>query len=220
MLPPSLSTHAPAVDRLFYVILWITGAAFVLVQATLLIFLVRYRRRAGRAAHYTHGNNTLEIIWTVIPAIILVGLTIASQRAWASIKSAPPANALAIEVTGEQFAWNVRYAGADGALGTPDDVTTINQLHVPAGRPVAIHLRSKDVIHSFFVPALRIKQDAVPGLPGRLWFEVTRPAQLEIVCAELCGLGHYRMRGFLTVDAPHDFDAWLATQVPEGTVTP
>ena len=180
MLPENLSTFGGSIARLFYVILWITGFFFVLVQGLLLLFVVGYRRREGRRAHYTHGNTALEIIWTVIPALILVGLTFASQRVWASIREARPDAATEIEVLAEQFAWNIRYPGPDGAFGTGDDLTTINQLHVPAGEPVLIHLTSKDVIHSFFVPQLRIKQDAVPGLDGRLWFEATGTRQLEI----------------------------------------
>ena len=214
-LPEGVSTYAPAIDQLFYVVLAITGTVFVLVQGTLLVFLVRYRRRPGRAAGYTHGNSLVEIIWTVIPALILIYLTFHSQRVWSQVQGTPPLADVEVEITAEQFAWNIRYAGADGLLNTTDDLTTINQLHLPVHRVVLVHLKSKDVIHSFFVPQFRIKHDAVPGLTGRLWLEAVKEAQLEIVCAELCGLGHYRMRGFLTVESPEAFTAWLAQQQDE-----
>jgi len=214
-LPEGVSTFAPAIDRLFYIVLWITGIVFVAVQATLLVFLVRYRRRPGRRAAYTHGNVFVEIVWTAIPAAILVWLAFFNQGAWAKVRGTPPPHDLEVEITGEQFAWNIRYTGADGMLNTPDDITTINQLHLPVHQTVLIHLKSKDVIHSFFVPQFRVKQDAVPGLTGRLWVNAVKEGQLEIACAELCGLGHYRMRGFLTVESSEAFAAWLATQLAE-----
>ena len=209
-LPEAVTTTAPQIDRLFYLVLTITGAAFVLVQVTLVAFLIRYRFRSGRRAAYTHGNTAVEIVWTVIPAIILVGLTVQSQRVWATVRGTPPPPDLSVEITAEQFAWNVRYAGADGAFGTADDVSTINQLHLPVKKTVLFHIKSKDVIHSFFVPQFRMKQDAVPGLTSRLWVSATKTGKFEIACAELCGLGHYRMRGFLEIESPEAFQAWLA----------
>jgi cytochrome c oxidase subunit 2 len=214
-LPEGISTYAPTIDRLFYVVLAITGVAFVLVQGTLLAFLIRYRHRPGRSAAYTHGNVLVEIVWTVIPALILVGLTVQSQRVWAQVRGTPPPHDVEVEITAEQFAWNIRYAGADGRFDTADDVATINQLHLPAARTALIHLKSKDVIHSFFVPQFRVKQDAVPGLTGRLWVQAVKTGQFDIACAELCGLGHYRMRGFLTVESPAAFEAWLAQTLAE-----
>jgi cytochrome c oxidase subunit 2 len=214
-LPEAVTTTAPEIDRILYLVLWITGIAFVLVQATLLVFLVRYRKQPGRPAHYIHGNVLIEIIWTVIPAIILIALAFQSQRVWARVRGTPPRPDLEVEVTGEQFAWNVRYAGPDGALGSEDDVTTINQLHLPVNRAVLFHLKSKDVIHSFFVPQFRLKQDAVPGITGRMWVTATKPGRFEIACAELCGLGHYRMRGFLVLEPEDAFQAWLAATAAE-----
>jgi len=216
-LPESVSTFAPAIDHLFYVILWITGIVFLLVQGTLLFFLIRYRRRPGVSATYTHGNVMVEIVWTVIPAVIMVWLALSSQRVWAYVRGTPPPHDLEIEVTAEQFVWNIRYAGADGKLNTDDDILTINQLHMPVHKTVLVHLRSKDVIHSFFLPQFRIKQDAVPGINGRLWLQAVKEANVEIVCAELCGLGHYRMRGFLTIETPGAFNAWVASQAGQGT---
>jgi cytochrome c oxidase subunit 2 len=208
-LPESVTTTAPQIDRLFYLILWITGIAFILVQGTLVFFLLRYRAREGRRAGYTHGNGLVEIIWTAIPAFILIYLGVENQQVWSKVRGAPPPPDLEVEVTGEQFAWNFRYPGADRALHTDDDVTTINQLHIPVHQTVLFHLKSKDVIHSFFVPQFRMKQDAVPGMTQRLWVSTTKTGNFEVVCAELCGLGHYRMRGFLVVEPADAFQAWL-----------
>ena len=209
-LPEGISSYAPTLDRLFYTVLWITGAVFVLVQGTLLVFLVRYRRRPGRTAAYTHGNTMVEVVWTVIPTLILIGLGTYNQQVWSVVKGTPPPADLEVGIIGEQFAWNIRYAGADGQLHTEDDLTTINQLHLPVGRTVLLRLRSKDVIHSFFVSQFRVKQDAVPGLTVPLWVQAVKSGQYDIACAELCGLGHYRMRGFLTVESPDAFNAWIA----------
>ena len=140
---------------------------------------------------------------------VLVFLAIRSQQVWSQVRGTPPPPDLEVEVTAEQFAWNIRYAGADGQFNTADDITTINQLHVPVKKTVLIRLKSKDVIHSFFVPQFRMKLDAVPGLTGRLWVSTTKRGNFEIACAELCGLGHYRMRGFLTIESPEEFNAWL-----------
>src|SRR5436190_1306558 len=148
-----------------------------------------------------------------------------------------PADALVIQVTGEQFQWNFHYAGPDGAFGrtdtklitstnnigldrtdpaAKDDVVTLNEMHFPVGRPVKVRLRSKDVIHSFFLPNLRIKQDAVPGMAIEVWFTPNRAGTYEIACAELCGLAHYRMKAALTIDeSQQGFDTWLRQKTAE-----
>ena len=213
--PESVSTYGPQIDRLFLLILWITGAIFFLVEGALLFFLVRYRHRPGRTAAYLHGNTVAEVIWTVIPAVIVIWLAFGSQRVWSQIQGPPPAHQLELAVTAEQFAWNIRYPGPDGTLNTPDDLETINQLHIPVGQVVLIQLTSKDVIHSFFLPQFRLKRDAVPGFTGRVWIQATKTGNYEIVCAELCGNSHYRMRGFLTIDTPEAFQAWLAKERAE-----
>jgi cytochrome c oxidase subunit II len=211
MFPESATTIGPKIDQLYQAVLLITGFFFFLVQGGLLLFILKYRDKPGRKAAYVHGNNTLEIIWTVVPALILVGLTIASQEVWAQIRSPQPGSGqpVQVEILAEQFAWNVRYPGPDGQLETSDDITAINQLHLPIGRTAQLSLRSKDVIHSFFVPEFRVKQDVVPGLTTKVWMDFTRTGMFDIRCAELCGLGHYRMRGFATVESPQKFQAWL-----------
>ena len=209
LLPPVASSIGPSVDRLFYLILAIPGFFFVLVEGALVWFAIRYRRRPGRPALYIHGNTLVEIIWTAIPAVILIWLTFASQRVWATIHAHIPGSPAEVEILAEQFAWNIRYPGADGRFNTADDITTINQLHLPLDQTAVIWLKSKDVIHSFFVPAFRVKQDVVPGRTGQVWVSPTRAGHYEIACAELCGLGHYRMRGFVTVEPWDRFQAWL-----------
>ena len=207
--PEDVSTYGAQIDQLFMVILWITGGIFVLVEGALLWFLIRYRHREGRSAVYLHGNAVVEIVWTLVPACVVIYLAFASQRLWAQIQGPPPPHQLEVEVNAEQFAWNIRYPGPDGRFGTSDDITTINQLHLPLGQVVLVHLTSKDVIHSFFLPQFRLKRDAVPGITGRVWLQATKPGHDEIVCAELCGIGHYRMRGFVTIQSPQEFQAWL-----------
>jgi cytochrome c oxidase subunit II len=214
-LPENVSTYGGKIDGLFYLILWITGVIFVVVELLLLFFLFRYRHREGRVPRYTHGSNRLEVIWTIVPAIICVVLALLSRRSWAEIKQNMPQGAMNVEVTAEQFAWNIRYPGPDGKLETADDVVTLNQLHFPVGRPLIVTLRSKDVIHSFFLPEFRVKQDAVPGMTTRIWLEATRVGNWEIACAELCGLGHFRMKGFVTVETPEEFERWLAETARE-----
>jgi cytochrome c oxidase subunit 2 len=214
-LPEGVSSYSHRIDGMFHLITWITGVVFVIVELLLLYFLFRYRHKEGRKAHYTHGNNRLEVVWTIIPALICVVLALLSRRTWTEIKQQMPPNALEIEITGEQFSWTIRYAGKDGRIGTDDDIVSLNQLHFPVGKPVVATLRSKDVIHSFFLPEFRVKQDAVPGMSTRIWFDATRTGKWEIACAELCGLGHYRMKGFVTVETPEEFGAWITAQEAE-----
>ncbi|MFQ5777544.1 MAG: cytochrome c oxidase subunit II [Terriglobia bacterium] len=232
--PKSISTHGAAIDVQFMRTLWITGLVFFLAQLGLAWVILRYRDRGGRA-HYSHGNNTMEILWTSVTAIMFVGLGIAAERAWADFqwRGAAP-GALQVEVTGQQFAWNIRYPGPDGvfgrtdpalmndAAGNPlgldlddpaaqDDIVTPT-IAVPVNREVELILRSKDVTHSFFVRELRFKQDTVPGLVVRMHFTATETGEYEVVCAELCGLGHHRMRTALLVLPEDEFQGWLEEQ--------
>jgi cytochrome c oxidase subunit 2 len=218
-LPPDVSTYGPEIDRLFYVIYYVTGATFFIVQATLLAFLIIYRHRDGRRATYTHGNTTLEIAWTVAPAILLVILAFVSRSVWAEIKEHVPPSDVQVQVTAKQFNWEVAYPGPDGKLGTADDVTMDNEVHVPVGKTVRVLLKSRDVIHSFFVPVARLKQDAVPGHEIPAWFKITTPGKYEIPCAELCGFGHSGMLGTLYVHPLDEYEAW-AREHNIGPMTP
>ncbi len=232
-LPPVASAHGAEIDRLFYTILVIIGTVFLLVQLTLAYFVLRFGSRPGTRALHWHDNRRLELLWTIIPAVILVALTTMGGLVWARIHTAPPPDAFTVEVTAEQFGWWVRYPGPDGVFGRTgpglitrqnplgldpgdplggDDVVLLNDLRVPVERPVRVFLRAKDVIHSFFVPELRVKQDAVPGRTIEFWFTPTVRGEFEIACAELCGVGHFGMRGKLTVLSPDALEAWLAEQ--------
>lgn len=212
MLPPGSSTFSRDIDWLYYLILAITGAAFVIVEATLIVFLFRYRGRPGRRGSYTHGGKRPEIIWTGVTAAVVVLIGLLSAPAWARIKDPDsiPAGAMPIVITAKQFEWHVTYPGPDGRLETGDDFRLRNQLHVPVDSPVVATLESEDVIHSFFVPAWRVKQDAVPGMHIRVWFQPTETGSFELGCAELCGFGHYRMRATVTVHAKDDYARWMA----------
>ncbi|TFG66443.1 MAG: cytochrome c oxidase subunit II [Gemmatimonadales bacterium] len=209
-LPLNASTQGVHIDNLFWLIFWITGVAFVLVEVGVLWFLWRYRAREGRKAKYTHGHLGAEIVWTAVPALTMVFLGIYSGRIWADIRSPGsfPENALTIGVTAKQFEWNVTYPGADRVLGNDDDFTIRNRFEFPVGEPVIVRLQSEDVIHSFFVPELRVKQDAVPGMTIPIWFEATQTGEFQIACAELCGLGHYRMKARVVIHDADSFDRW------------
>jgi cytochrome c oxidase subunit 2 len=209
----NISTFGASVDNLYFVVLIITGVAFILVEGILIYFLIKYRHREGRRAEYTHGNRRIEILWTVIPGLFLFGLAIFQYGAWTRIKIdlPPEEDSFVFAVEAEQFEWYAIYPGPDGELETDDDIDgPANQIHVPVNKPVIIHLTSRDILHSFFVPVLRVKQDAVPGTIIPVWFEATQGGQHEIVCAELCGLGHYRMRGQLFIESEAEVEAWLA----------
>lgn len=216
-LPENVSTFGASIDRLFYLIYYITGVTFFLVTALLLAFLVLYRHRDGRRATYTHGNTALEITWTIVPALILVVLGFMSKTQWDAIKkNAPPSN-IQVRVTAKQFNWEVLYPGPDGRFDTADDFQVDNDVHVPVNKVVRVLLHSKDVIHSFFVPQLRLKQDALPGREIVVWFEATKPGKYEIPCAELCGFGHSGMKGTLIVHDAAGYDAWLKERWPAAT---
>jgi cytochrome c oxidase subunit 2 len=220
-LPENVSTYGAEIDRLFYFIYYLTGVTFLLVQATLLVFVVMYRARPGRRATYSHGNTQLEVVWTVIPAVILGALALASRSTWADIKARQPATDFVIQVTAKQFNWEVAFPGADGTLDTEDDIVMDNDFHVPVNKVVRIQLRSRDVIHSLFIPNLRLKQDAVPGRDIPVWFEATKPGKYEMPCAELCGFGHSGMKGYLFVDTPEDYAAWATGKgIQMGVVAP
>jgi cytochrome c oxidase subunit 2 len=215
MLDPSVSTYGPEIDRLYYIILVITGLVFVLTEVLLVYFLFKYRAREGQTAAYIHGSTQAEVIWTAIPFLIVVGLALLSMGVWDRIKdpSTFPTDGYEIRVTARQFEWEARYPGADGQLDTADDFTLLNRLNIPVDRPVVLHLESEDVIHSFFVHDFRIKQDALPGMTIPIWFEVTATGEYTLGCAELCGFGHYSMDGTVLAQTLPEFQTWEAEQV-------
>ena len=232
-LPELASIHGVDIDRVFLVTLIITGVLFVLLQGILAYFAFRYgAQRTGRARYWI--RPALEKRFALIAGIIIFGVDVAifalGESQWFKAWGPSPDGTPVIEVMGEQFVWNFRYPGADGVFGktdpalisstnpfgidktdplNADDIISINQIHLPEGKPARLRLRSHDVIHSFFLPHQRVKQDVVPGMQIEIWFVPDRAGQYEIACSQLCGLGHYRMQGRLTVESLEEFDKWL-----------
>jgi cytochrome c oxidase subunit 2 len=220
-LPPLHSDRAE-IDSAIWVSLLVTGAVFIVTNLLLAYFTWRFQDGPGARASYWHDDPRLEWSWTLATALVMTVFTFNAVGLWARVTSAAPADSFVVELTGQQFAWNVRYPGPDGQFGRTepklvdpeasnfigldrsdpagaDDVMLLNQLYLPADRTVKVRLRSLDVIHSFFLPEFRVKQDAVPGMTTETWFVPKQAGDYEIACAEHCGLGHYRMRGQLHV---------------------
>jgi len=230
--PPTVTTGGQQIDTILNFIFYLTLAAFVLTQGVYIYYLVRYRRRPGQKAHYSHGNNTMEFWWTIIPTAIFLTLAVWSNRVWFDLtKSTPPADAVTVDIVSYQFGWDMRYAGADGQLGAADvdrismdnkfgidpedpagkDDFVSNELVIPVGKPVQVFLRSRDVIHSFYVPQFRLYQDAVPGRTIKwVWFQTTRTGDFELACSQLCGVGHYNMKAKIRIVSQEDYDKWYA----------
>jgi cytochrome c oxidase subunit 2 len=217
-LPENYSTLGERIDHLYRVIFVITAVIFVVTEGILVYFVIRYRARPGQRVDPVHDHNVLEVVWSVIPALILVFLALYQWNVWADAKLRPPAGAdvVRVEIFARQFEWHIRYAGADGEFATADDVTTINQLHIPVGKPILAQVRAQDVIHSFWLPNFRVKQDIVPGTTMQVWWDALQTGTYEIACAELCGLGHYRMRGQLFVHPSEEFNTWLQEKQAAG----
>jgi cytochrome c oxidase subunit 2 len=209
-LPEDVSTYGREIDALFFLIYYITAATFILVTALMVWFLWKYRDQGNRRATYSHGNTTLEIIWTVVPAAILIVLSFMSVSTWAKVKREVPPSDFEVAVAAKQFNWDVSYPGPDAKLGTEDDIKFDNDIHVPVNKVVRMRITATDVIHSLFIPNLRFKQDAVPGRMIWAWFEATKPGKYELPCAELCGFGHSGMKGWLHVHTAEDYAKWAA----------
>jgi cytochrome c oxidase subunit II len=237
--PPSISEQGDQIDSQFRLTIVVVGVAFFMAQVALGWAVWRYRSAGSQRGTYTHGNTRLELAWTAITGVIFIAIAVMGQRVWAQLhlNEAPP-NAVHIEVTGQQFVWNFRYPGADGKFGRndpslyndednsptarpgpigidpkdpdgKDDLVMVGLMVVPVNTPVALILRAKDVTHSFFVPQLRLKQDTVPGMKINIHFTAMQEGRYEIACAELCGLGHHRMRAFLEVKSQAGYENWL-----------
>lgn len=238
-LPVQASTYAAKIDQCLLILHGVMIAIFVLWGIYMVFCLIRYRKRDGVKAQYTHHAPLASYIPDIaILAFDLWLIFIVGVPIWAHIREdlPKPENAVVVNLVAEQFSWNIHYPGRDGKFGRreislisaanplgldendpdgKDDVTSINELHVPLGKPVLVNLSSKDVIHSFFVPVFRSKQDAVPGMNIPIWFEPTAMGKFEIGCAQLCGLGHYRMRGDVLVETPDEFSAWMAEKLKD-----
>jgi cytochrome c oxidase subunit 2 len=229
-LPP-LKSDRIAIDHALAITLVVTGLVFIVTNLMLAWFGYAYQDGPGAKAAYWHDSPRLEMTWTLVTAGILAIFLFNALSLWAKVTAPPPADAVLIEVTGQQFAWNVRYPGKDGVLGktdhlqasqdnpiglvkddpaAKDDLLLLNQIYLPKDRPVRVQVRSMDVIHSFFLPNFRVKQDAMPGMTIDIWFTPTELGDFEIACAEHCGLGHYRMRGAVHVVPAADLDKVVA----------
>jgi len=238
---PTLSSiHGAEIDGVFTAVLIVTGIAFVVTQAMLGYFVARYGAAGNEKADYWHDNPKAEFLLLTGTALILVVLVFMGQRVWLKYYfSGLPENAITVQVTAQQFQWQFHYPGADGKIGrtdlklvdsvnqigldekdeaSKDDIVVTGEMHVPVNKPVIVRLRSKDVIHSFFLPNQRVKQDAVPGLAVEVAFTPNVAGNFELACAELCGNNHYKMRGLVTIDASEEeFNNWLKMKLTERT---
>jgi cytochrome c oxidase subunit II len=239
LLAPDASAHGWQIDRLLLYVHAFMAAVFLGWLGYYIYCLIRFRARPGHAASRAEPRARatfwIEGAVVLIELLLLAGL---SMPAWTAWKEARPEEktALHVRLVAQQYVWNFHYPGRDGRFGKAsaeqlsddnplgldrsdpagkDDVTTLNELHVPVGRPVILEVMSMDVIHGFNVPALRVKQDAIPGQSVPVWFTATKAGRYEIACAQLCGLGHYRMRGEVVAESAAEFEAWLASQSPE-----
>jgi cytochrome c oxidase subunit 2 len=232
-LPELVSAHGRDIDRQLTLTLWCAGIVFFLAQAALGYLLWRYRAQRGRRAEHWHENRAMEATWTIATLVLFVGLALLGNRVWAGyVLTQAPGDAVMIEVTGQQFAWNIRYPGPDGKFGRTDvrqindalgnfigvdasdpagadDIVAQNIIAVPVNRPVRVMLRSKDVTHALYIPHMRVKQDAVPGMQIGVNFTAGRTGEFEVACAELCGMQHYKMRARLLVMQADEFERWL-----------
>jgi cytochrome c oxidase subunit 2 len=242
-LPEQASAHAAEIDRMIVLVHWLMAVLFVGWGTFFIYTLIRFRASRHPRADYggvkSHFSTYVEVGVALVEAILLVGFAI---PAWANRVDNIPSEseAIVVRVIAEQFAWNAHYPGADGVFGrtdiklvaadnpigldrtdpaAKDDITTINQLNLPVNRPILIHLSSKDVIHSFSLNQMRVKQDAIPGLSFPVWFTPTKTGDWEINCSQLCGLGHYRMRGFYSIKTQQDYDTWLKEEAAALTAT-
>jgi len=251
-LPELASAHGGQLDRLMFYVHLLMALLFIGWATYFVIALFKFRASANPVANpdgvQSHASSYIEVAVVVAEAILLLGFSV---PLWAARVDQFPAekDATRVRVVAQQFAWNIHYPGADGVFGktditlvdaqsnplgldrkdpaATDDFTTVNQLHLPVNKPAIIYLSSLDVIHSFGLPEMRVKQDVIPGIVTPIWFEpiVTSDDMkkrkgddkwsYEIACAQLCGLGHYRMRGYVTIETPEGFQKWMDEQQAE-----
>ena len=209
LLPEQASSTAASVDYLYWYLSAVTVVMTTLIFAAVFFFAIKYRRRSdAEIPEPIHGSLKLEIAWSVIPFLIMLTFFWWGAQIFFA-NASPPADAMDVYVVGKQWMWKVQY---------PEGQREINELHVPIGRPVKITLASEDVIHSFFVPAFRVKQDDVPGRYNTLWFTATKPGRYHLFCAEYCGTEHSGMVGWVDVMTGPDYENWLAGGGSEGTM--
>jgi cytochrome c oxidase subunit 2 len=249
VLTDAASDHGENIDTMMWITLAITGIVFIITQILLFWFAYKYQESDDRKSYYFPHDNRLEVIWTVIPAIVLTVLVGFGLYYWFQITGEAPKDAQVVEVTGSQFKWEFRYPGNDGKLGRKyfkninetksnplgqfwddpdnhDDVVVTQEVHIVVGKPVKLIINAKDVIHDVGLAHFRMKMDAVPGTPTTMWFTpkyTTREMKekygqdfnYEISCDQMCGPGHYTMRGVVVVESQAEFKTWLAKQTPK-----
>jgi len=233
--PAAISEHAPALDRQFLITIVVVGISFTAAQIGLGWMVWKYRDTGSKSdrATYSHGSNRLEVLWTVITAVVFITLGVMGQSVWASLRlHDAPAGSYTVEVVAQQFQWNFHYPGKDNTFGRTDprliDDSALNfigldssdaaaaddavtaALVIPVNRPVELRLRSKDVIHNFWVPQLRFKQDLVPGMEIKVHFTANKVGKYELACAELCGQLHFKMKSYMLVLPDADVQALQA----------
>lgn len=247
-IPTASSVHGKETDYWFWFGMAVVTVSFLIVNSVLFYFPLKYRYNKNRVAHFYPHNNTLEIVWTLIPAVVMAALVFTGLKVWNKVMSEAPKDAEVVEIMGKQFGWQVRYGGVEnGKLGNYnykliddaagnefgidftdensfDDFTNNSELHIPKGKPVLLKIRARDVLHSVFIPHMRVKMDAVPGMPTKFWFiadkstadmqaELGNPDfKYEIACTEVCGRSHFAMRLILVVDEPADYEKWKKEQ--------
>lgn len=241
---PLASEHGVITDQLFWITTAVTGVVFLITHVLLFLFPYMYQYKEGRKASFYPENHKLEIIWTAVPGVVMAGLVISGWMAWSDITAPAPEKAHVVEIMGYQFAWDVRYPGKDNVLGDYDyrlinasnshgiDFSDKNSLDdfpspkvvIPKGEPVLFKIRARDVLHSVYAPHMRLKMDAVPGMPTRFWFVPTKTTEemraelkdpnfeYEIACTEICGRGHFSMKKVIEVVEPAEYQKWMAEQ--------
>ncbi len=255
-LPEASSVHGKETDYWFWLSMAVIMAAFFVVNTLLFYFPMKYKFDKNRKATFYPHNNNLEVIWTIVPALIMAGLVFTGLRVWNKVMADAPEDAEVIEIMGRQFAWAVRYPGVDdNKLGNYDfrlmddaagnnfgidftdqnsfdDFTNGTEMHIPKGKPVNLKIRARDVLHSVFIPHMRVKMDAVPGMPTKFWFVADKSTEdmrkelgnpdfnYEIACTEVCGRSHFGMKLIMIVDEPADYEKWKKEQKPFLTLNP
>ncbi len=218
--PLNVSSYGGEIDYLFDLILWMVAITFVLTEGALVWLVWRFSRPDSSRAVFSHGSHKLEMIWTAVPALLLVFIAFSQMEAWSKVKIAMPDGTRPdepytvekplAEVYASQFDWRFRYPDAEGNFEGADVVESAYDFYVPVNTKVLVRLRSRDVLHSFFIPQFRLKQDAVPGMEIPVWFKAEETGSYELICAELCGWGHYKMAGKIHVLPEDEYEAWLA----------
>jgi cytochrome c oxidase subunit 2 len=222
-LPKAASSFAGDVDWLLGFITWIVGIWFLAAEGILIFFVLRYRRRPGVRAAYVPARRLRAMAFVLVPCAAILGFDLVIDAVaapiWHRIKETLPPAQETIRITGEQWAWRFRLPGPDGRLDTADDIEVVNELHLPVDAVVQFELTAKDVIHSFWMPEMRLKQDAVPGRTIRGWFQPTRVGHYEMDCAQICGLGHTMMKASVVVESREAYESWVREKAGSAQVT-